>query len=407
MGKTFPYKLFVLFFPVMLAGLCAAAQPRFAYKTALGPVSQTGFYTIPLPPRLVASCSTQNLSDLRIVGGDGTTVPYILQTDLPAVTAGSFTSFPILSNAKRDSSTELVISNEAGSALSSLLFVIKNASATRTAILSGSDNRQEWFVIDENIALEQSGTQSGDRFIQAIFFPLSRYRYFKLILRDKGLLPLNILQAGVYKNLSYAGKYISVPVRGTRQTDSTDRSSYLRILFDSPYKTDKLTIGVKRPALYKRSMEVFAKEQGTYMPAGEGELRPGSHNFPLSAKTSELLVKIYNGDNPPLQIDSVAVFQANQQLVAQLEKDKAYFILTGNATAGKPDYDLAFFKDSISSQRPEIRVGPVIKTPVPAAVQTGMGNNKLLLWVIIGTVLLILLVLTVRMSKEVGKRTQT
>lgn len=407
MGKMFPYKLLSVFCPVMLAGLCSVAQSRFAYRTALGPVSQTGFYTIPLPPRLVASCSTQNLFDLRIEEDGGGAVPYILQTDLPAVTAGSFTSYPILSNAKRDSSTELVISNEGGGPISSLLFVIKNASATRTAILSGSDNRQEWFVIDEAIALEQSGTQSGDRFIQAVFFPLSRYRYFKLILRDKGLLPLNILQAGAYKNLSYAGKYISVPVRTTRQTDSTDHTTYLRILFDNPYKTDKLTIGVKRPTLYKRSMEILAKEQGNYIPAGEGELNPGKHSFLFAAKTAELLVKIYNGDNPPLQIDSVAVFQVNQQLVAQLEKDKKYFILTGNAAAVKPDYDLAFFTDSISSQRPEIAVGPVVKNPVPAAAQPGTGNSKLLLWLIIGTVLLILLVLTVRMSKEIGKRPQT
>ena len=405
MARILQYKL-PLFCGLLTTMVCTA-QPRFAYKTGLGRVPGNGFYTIPLPPRLVASCSTQNLADLRIADGAGATVPYILQTDLPAITAGSFTGYPILSNAKRDSSTELVISNEQGGAISSLLLVIKNASAYRTAILSGSDDQTNWFVIDESIELEQSGTQQGDRFVQAILFPLSNYKYFKLIIRDKGLLPLNILQAGAYKNTAYAGKYGPVPVLAIRQTDSTDRYSYLYISFDRPYKLDKLQFSIKRPALYKRSMEVYAKYREGYVSLEQGELSPGSRTVLLQAKTAGIMVKIYNGDNPALQIDSVAAFQANQQLVVQLEKDKTYYILTGNAAVGKPDYDLQFFKDSIASKLQEIAVGPVLANALPAAVPTGAGNNKLLLWIVIGTVLLILLVLTLRMSKEVGKNQQT
>lgn len=390
---------------LLLAGLSGQAQVTFAYKTPLGPVPESRFYSISLPPQLVASCKAADLSDLRIADSAGTPVPYILQTDLPAITSGSFTSYRILSLAKRDSSTELVISNESGVAISSLLLVIKNASAYRTAVLSGSDDQKNWFVIDEHIELEQNGTQSGDRFVQAILFPLSNYRFFKLIIDDRGLLPLNILQAGMYKNLAYAGKYTPVPIRTFRQTDSTDRNSYVHILFDNPYKIDKLTVPVKRPALYKRSVEVYAKGPSGYTLVKEETFSPGNHTVLFSAKTRELLVKIFNADNPPLVPDSIAAYQANQQLVAQLEKDKKYFILTGNEQVGKPDFDLAFFRDSIQSAKlQEIRVGRVQKIPDPAAVIPATGNSKWILWIIIGTVLLTLLILTFRMSKEVSKK---
>ena len=392
---------------MLLTSLADQAQSPFApfaYNTALGPVPETGFFAISLPPRLVASCKAADLSDLRLADSTGTTVPYILQTGLPAITTGSFTSYPILSKVKRDSSTELVISNESGGAISSLLLVIKNVSAYRTAVLSGSDDQKNWFLIDENIGLEQTGTQSGDRFIQAIPFPLSNYRYFKIIINDRGVLPLNILQAGVYRNLSYAGKYIPVPVRAIKQTDSTDHISYLHILFDSPYKIDKLTVGIKRPALYKRRIEVYAKEQAAYNFVQEGELNPRNHTVLLPVKTGELLIKIFNADNPPLVPDQVVAYQANQQLVAQLEKGKKYFILTGADQVVKPDYDLSFFKDSISSRLQEISVGPLQKNPVLTAAAADTTSNKWLLWVIIGTVLLVLLVLTIKMSKEVGRQ---
>jgi hypothetical protein len=44
-------------------------------------VARTGFYRIVLPPKLVAKCRA-DLSDLRIYKPDGSTVPYVLRTDM-------------------------------------------------------------------------------------------------------------------------------------------------------------------------------------------------------------------------------------------------------------------------------------------------------------------------------------
>ena len=382
------------------------AQTPFAFRTALQPISVTKFYSIPLPPQVLASCRNPDLTDIRIADSNGTQVPYLMQADVPALSSSSFAPYTILANARKDSSTELIIKNGSAAAISSLLLVIRNASAYRTATLSGSDDRINWFVINENIVLEQTASSLDDKFVQALSFPLSNYPFFKLTINDKGLLPLNILQAGVYKNASSFGKYFTVPLSSLSQNDSADHYTYLHIRFAGAYMIDKMMVRIKKPALYKRSVEVYT---GTdrYNPVVQAELTPNSNTLFLPAKTSELMLKIYNGDNPPLVFDSVKAYQANRRLVAQLEKDKQYFLLTGNESAGRPDYDLQFFTDSIGPRLTELSAGPVVKVAVASpAKQTGFRYNKLILWVIIGAVLLILLVLTFRMSKEISNKEQ-
>src|SRR4029077_12670849 len=140
----------------------------------------------------------QDLSDLRILDSAGNAVPYVEKSDLPVFSRENFKSFPILSNTKlADSNTEVVIANGSTTNITSLLLVMKNVSAHRNAILSGSDDKEKWFVIREHIALQEAGSDTADHYAQSLSFPASHYRFFKLILEDKGLLPVNILAAGI------------------------------------------------------------------------------------------------------------------------------------------------------------------------------------------------------------------
>ena len=406
MRKNLRYRILACI-PFVLAFVYGQAQTPFAYKTPVAPVTETKFYTIPLSPRLLASCKKQDLSDIRIFDSAGATIPYILQSDLPVLTSNSYTPYAIISNTRRDSSTEVVIRNESAGSVSSIFLIIKNASAYRSAVLSGSDNRSSWFVIDENVQLEQTGNSSGDRYVQPISFPLSNYRYFKVIIHDKGLLPLNILQAGVYKDSSSFGKYLVLPLRDFKQKDSADRNSYLTVRFSDPYKIDKIKIRVGKPALYKRSYDVYLDKPAEYVAVEQGELRPDNNTVLLSAKTNELLIKIFNGDNPPLVIDSVIAYQVNQKLVTQLEKGKKYFIFTGNNSIEKPVYDLQYFRDSIPSALSEISAGNIEKITSPAGnTRLTSSHSKLILWTVIGLVLILLLFLTFNMSKEINKKKQ-
>ncbi len=266
------------------------ARPlHFAYSATLDTVRQAGFYRITLMPDLVAKCK-QDLSDLRIGNQYGKFEPYVLKSDLPVFSSGNFTEFAILSNERlKDSSTEVVIGNGSPGAVSTLLLIMKNSSVHRTAILSGSDDRQKWFVIREHIVLEEAGSDTADHYVQAISFPPTTYRFFKLILDDKGLLPLNILKAGINTRNTTNGRYLGVPYPAIIQKDSSDRHSYITVQYRDSYRIDKLELILQGPVLFKRRAWVHDGAmvgEATHAIGGEArqlaetELQSGKYDFP-------------------------------------------------------------------------------------------------------------------------------
>jgi hypothetical protein len=68
-------------------------------------VARTGFYRIVLSPQLVAKCRA-DLSDLRIYKPDGTTVPYVLRTDLQDRLNAGYLALPDPTIRRKDSSNK-------------------------------------------------------------------------------------------------------------------------------------------------------------------------------------------------------------------------------------------------------------------------------------------------------------
>jgi hypothetical protein len=380
----------------------------FNYSSALDTVRQTGFYRITLTPELVAKCQ-EDLSDLRIGDKDGKFMPYVLRSDLPIFTAENFIDFPILSNERlKDSSTEMVIANRSSVALNHLLLIIKNSSVYRTAILSGSDDREKWFVIREHIILEQAGSDTADHYVQAISFPSSTYRFLKLILEDKGLLPVNILRAGITTRHSINGRYLGVPFPALSQKDSTNGHSYITLQYRDSYRIDKLELILKGPALFKRHAIVYDNGVQDHRQLAEADLTPGNLFLPVpSVKTNSLILEIANGDDKPLTVQAVKTAELNQYLLTYLQPGADYRLLAGNAHAMAPDYDLKYFADSLGQDPHELGSGPL--QPIvhgPSAGPAPADHRGLMLWIILGVVLLLLTYLSLNMTKAISGKKQ-
>ncbi|HEU4716277.1 MAG TPA: hypothetical protein VFU15_00505 [Bacteroidia bacterium] len=144
-----------------------------------------------------------------------------------------------------------------------------------------------------------------------------------------------------------------------------------------------------------------------------------------SARVKKLLPVVKNEDDQPLVIDSVAGFQVKHYIVAELEKGNSYAIYFGDERMGFPAYDLRYFREKVPRQPPVIRAGKrndTAKEKVSAGVladttpgssrvkakaiasssATPWYENKLFTWIAIGTVILLLGIMTVRMLKEMG-----
>ena len=233
-----------VFFLLMIVLACTKlqAQNNFTYKAALSPVPQSGFYNIALSPAIIAKCKT-DLGDVRIKDNAGNEVAYILYTETARLNEDAFTEFPVYYS---DNRASVIIDNILPNSINRLFLLIKNSEAQRVATLSGSDDEKHWYIIKENIVLQNEYPATADAFAQSVSFPQSSYKYFRVTMQGKNILPLNIVKAGVYRQ-SFAGStYDTLPAPNIIQTDSANKKSYVYLALGNEYQVDKLSLAPLR-----------------------------------------------------------------------------------------------------------------------------------------------------------------
>jgi hypothetical protein len=380
-----------------------SAQTSFRKNVRLDSTKTPGFYQVNLSPAVCAALQ-QDMRDIRIIDATGKQVPYILRSDLPIFKDSKFTGLPVISVRKEtDRQTHIVIENTLRQPLHELLLIIKNTDADRSVTLSGSDDNKSWFVIKEQIYLARSFSGTTDRSVQSLDFPASNYHYFKIIINGKDVLPVNIVKAGIYEESLRAGKYLPLPGTFILQKDSSDKYSYVYIRFNDFYFIDRLVIQVKSPRFYKRNAGIYTGNGtllGSFVISSEKE-----PVFPVDVKTNEILLKIRNNDNPPLQINNAAGYQLNKYLITYLEKPGVYRLLFSDSTATVPEYDLETFKDSIAANITLLRYGSIEKNILPAKkIVPRETDSRKLIWMAIGIAIVMLLLLTYKLTNEIKNK---
>ena len=402
MKQSHLHKLLLLTLLYLFCGK-TFAQNNFAYQAQLDTVTESGFYNITLSPGVLAKCKNE-ADDIRIKDDGNNDAPYILYTETARPNEETFTEFPLSYSENR---TAVIINNILPNSLDKLFLLIKNSEAQRLAILSGSNDAVHWFVIKENIILQNEYDAGNDAFVQSVSFPPSSYKYFRISMPGKNILPLNIVKAGVYRS-SFSGiVYDALPPAAVVQKDSSDKRSYVYISFDDNYVIDKLSLRLSGAKYYRRKTIVYEKNT-INSPLSEDTLssaKPAGIEFHV--KTNRLLVVIDNKDNTPLTVESAAAFQLHTSLTAYLDAGKSYALYFGDSTASAPSYDLQYFNDSIGSNIHSLAVKAITKANALAPANAKKNDaGKWLLWGVIIAVLLLLLYFSFRMIKDISHKTK-
>jgi len=383
----------------------ASAQKSFKYGAALQQVDSTGFYRISLKPGFVAK-ARDNMADIRIADAKGKFVPYIQAGSLPQKNQQSFVFFTrIDTRLPTDTGTTYVVENKTGLALDKLWIKLQNTAVQRKVNLMGSDDLQQWFAIQEEIPLQEAVQNSEGSYLQLLSFPASSYRYLKMLVNDKNKTPIKFLQAGIYTEYAKTLAYTPIPSLQFTHADS-NKTTFINIKLNDNYQVNKLHLNISAPKYFKRNITAYQIIGGYKEVVAEAELNSTKNNDLLfSAKASQLLLQIANGDNQPLTITGIDAYQTDQYLVSYLDGKQNYRLLAGDSTAQAPEYDLKFFADSIKDNIPTISHGAVVKNNavLPARAKAGK-DYTVLTWVAIVIALGLLLLLTLKMTKEVRKK---
>lgn len=381
------------------------AQQDFLYRANIPQPDSSGFYSIPLQPSFVAK-SQGNYADIRLIDDKNTFQPYLFNSDIHAATTATFTPLPqVTDSTNPGSQTSYTVENRARTGISQLALLLRNTAVKRTVNVSGSEDNVKWFAIQDSVDIEPATYNGSNSYEQKISFPATNYRYLKVQLNESNKAPVSIVQVGIYIQTKTAAGYEELPGTSFTQNDSTG-VSIITLKLPEAYQVNKLHVAIAGTRFYQRNASIYQVINQNQVFINEATIASaGEQDLAITAKTTQLKIYIHNGDNPPLQIQSVKAYQQNVTLIGYLEKGRQYQLLTGNPAATLPDYDLRFFKDSIQHQPAALRHEAVTDNPLYTSKSSPKSNQlpSWLIWLCIGVALTALTLLSLKMTKEIGK----
>ncbi|MCU0321293.1 MAG: hypothetical protein MUE72_02690, partial [Chitinophagaceae bacterium] len=242
---------------VLFISVQTSAQ-QFSFAAKIDTITTSGFYKIPILPQVNAKLQLSSF-DLRIVNEQNKQIAYIIEQEEATFKTQHFIDFPILKKEKeKDKQTHITIANVTKQSINDLLLITANMQAKRFVNISGSNNLNDWYIIKENIELENYFGNNQATFVQSIGLPTVNYDYFKITVLGEDILPVNIVQAGIYTQNYTQGKYAELPIPSFKQIDSSNKKSYIQISFTDAYVIDKLMVEVSGPKFFKRNLNLYA-----------------------------------------------------------------------------------------------------------------------------------------------------
>src|SRR5688572_21750625 len=178
--------LLILFITTCQAGYATR------YQANLPAVASTGFYKIQILPE-VNSRLKPDFSDLRLYDHENKEIPYFLQDENPVSTTVAFKDYSIVEKSFiKDSLTKIILHNPSGDKINNISLRIANAEVQKTMTLSGSYDRNQWFVVKESDLFSSISNANEVSEFRMINFPLSDYFFYKIEINDKRSPPINI-----------------------------------------------------------------------------------------------------------------------------------------------------------------------------------------------------------------------
>lgn len=385
----------------------------FKGEATISATEADGFYRIPLSPRVTRHLNS-DFSNIRIIKSSGGEVPFILQEEFPVQYTEEFRSYEIVEQKiTRKCCTHLLLHNPYDQPINNIHLSIKNADVVKTLTVLGSDDKENWFALREDLLLSPVRNPDQTYQIKIIDFPLSNYSYYRIEIDDSTSAPLNILGAGYYKAYAESKEtFTEVPVHPF-VTDSVDQKrTFIEMRFDTAQYLDKLEITMTGFPYFLRRANLLQKKYRTTKKGDTVSYYNNLLSFQVSSKqssvidlkklkASQLLLEIENDDNPSLQLGSLHTYQMNRYLTAWLKKDEHYTLSIGADDLASPVYDIGSFQDKIPSSPPLLSVAAVkiFQEAEPEPSKT-FFTNPMIIWGAIVLVIAVLGFMTRRMISE-------
>lgn len=392
----------------LLCGIAASAQEKtaFTWEASLPRVSAPGFYRIPITPALSARAFRDGGWDVRLYAGEKE-VPYLATQYFEIVTSGDFKAYPTPRlESIPGKETVIIFKLETQKTINEFGLRYDNTNVPKKARLTGSPDMVQWYSVKEDFRLQPFTARPVDGkpgiVEETIVIPTSGFRYFKLVIDDSASAPLHINCVGFRSEPQQRPSRQEVPGAEMKLLPAADRRAdrYL-ITLPGVFPVGAISLSIPRPELYHRNTELLAVENGRERLLARKTLRAGNADQDIGVERQELLdsliLRVENGDNPPLEPRQPRAWQDRWVMVAKL--DTGRFVLKGgDPNKAVPSYDIQYFRDNyLAENGKDLWPGDPADVGAKPQPKEGPGFFTSRVWVWIGIVAVVgLLALVVR-----------
>lgn len=321
------------------------------YKGVIKEVKENGLHKIEILQE-VRSASEENFNFLRIKSDENEEVPYVLvyNTDRKF---SRFTPITIVSKKRiKDSITSIVLENKLGKKQNHVILKITNTSITKRYTISGSNDQSNWFGLVANRSLKNINDPKKAEVEKTINFPLTTYKFIKINIDDSYSLPVEVLDAGIYKSEVFTQSPIEInSYKYVIKQDKENKKTIIKFTAKSASKIDYISFNIDTQ-FYLRKAKFFVEKTRKIKKREEAynqyinEIQLNSKNNTTftfnNLNEKEFSIEIENKDNPALNISDIELFQNPVYLITDLKKEEEYNIEIDKKLS-RPYYDLGNF----------------------------------------------------------------
>lgn len=418
-------KRFIVIIATFILPISLWAQ-HFSNKAKVNPVAGNAFYKIKINADVIAYCNNQ-LEDLRLFDNDGMEVPYLLNKEHLYEQHTTFSTYSF-DQSKDGNKDIIIVENKNRDSIGQFLFEMKNADASRLIRISGSDNKDNWFVVRDSFYFESYGDNNATMIKKTLQFPKTDYGFYKIEIRNNNNeSPLNIIRIGNNNNATIPAVFQRVNGVSYTVVDN-NKSTFIHFRIKPGNKIDRLAFTIDAPEMFLRNVIIkkfiAADYYDSYSGSSSGlkkktrDYRPVTMEAELSSnyvtnidcsdflgveKCDSFIIQIENKDDIPLHFKSIEAYQLGTTITAKLDKDKTYFLYFGDSLLTAPSYDLVYFNKNIPVDIKTIDVQSVQSKQQEDKDEYNGNKDKMIVWIGLGLAGITILLLTMNMMKKMNK----
>lgn len=383
------------------------------FEAKIKPSARSGYYKIKLSPELRA-LSNSDLSDIRILDYFGKQVPYYIEYSQPkTISKTEKIIFKDIKQIKTKKQSQFIISNTFKRQIDYLSLTINNTNVSKQFSIEGSNDNQNWYSVVDKEILSDLYDNSATKIEKTIYLPKTNYAFYKLTINDSNSSPIVISEISNYDN-SQQNESAKIQIKDFKLTYLKQGNDNL-IEFNSnyKYKIDELTINTKNKELFDRRISILTetkiKKRTQSQVVYESHITNNNSNFTgLNLTESKFKIEILNGDNQPLDIRLIELYQYPIYLIAELDSTQNYTISSGDKSATAPNYDIVNFKDKIPVDLTVLDIGN-ITTKIPIGDKISIEKTKRIqkwfMWSCLALGVVVVFYISIYMINSMNKNT--